>query len=228
MSYSVVIPSNNINKLKRAVDSVIAEHTNSRELNGIVIVEDGITDWSWGWTGKVNVVGGKKPFIYARNVNIGIEATPPEDDIVIMGDDVLVKTLNAFDLLAQTAQSRVSAACVSPSIIGPVGNPLQKARASSAVIESAAELCFVCVYIPRAWLNKVGALDERFVGYGCEDVDWCWRAKDLGGRFIVDGRASVLHNDVGMPSAFRDSAGVAEKGQKALAILRDKWPGRVP
>lgn len=228
MSYSVIIPSNNFGKVRRSVDAIITEHANSKELNSMVIVEDSVTDWNWNWASKVNVVGGKKPFIYARNVNIGIAAAPPEDDIVIVGDDVLVKTLNAFDLLAQTARSRVGVACVSPSIIGPVGNPLQKARASSAIIESPTELCFVCVYIPRDWLDKVGELDERFVGYGCEDVDWCWRAKDLGGRFIVDGRATVLHNDVGMPSAFRDEDGVAEKGQKALAILRDKWPGRVP
>lgn len=224
MSWSVVIPSNNAARLRRCVESILARHT--IDPSKIIVVDDGARRGWFGADPAVTWVPGVSPFIYARNSNRGItEAIKRGDDVVLMGDDVLVKTPGAFDLLADTAR-RPKVAVVSAAIGGPVGNLLQQRRTMGAVRECTTQLCFVCVYFPRPMLVDVGELDEQFVHYGGEDVDWSWRAQDKGYRMLIDDRALVLHNEQGMASAFRTQADVAEKGQKALELLRAKWPGR--
>jgi GT2 family glycosyltransferase len=183
----------------------------------VIVVDDGVSDrnhfpvMTW--------IQGIKPFIYARNVNLGIKAT--EDDIVIMGDDVLVKTPRAFDLLSEH-----DAAIVSPSIDGPVGNIEQSNLGNETVRESTIELAFICVYITREWWDRIGPLDEDFRYYGGEDVDWCWRALDAGGRLLIDGRVVVQHNAPGMPSAYRSQRGLKKLNDAAIDLLDKKWPGR--
>lgn len=220
--WSVVIPSNSAERLRRCVNSILDRHM--LDPKSIVVVDDGASE---GWKAddpKVTFTPGVKPFIYARNVNIGIDYAYPKD-VVIIGDDVLVKTPHAFDLLASTSH-RPNAGIISPAIEGVVGNPMQKKITGGAVRESHRELCFVCVYIPRHVLQRVGTLDERFTGYGCEDVDWGWRAQTEGFRLLVDDRVVVLHNEPGMESAFRSKPEISEMAEKAKQLLRDKWPGR--
>lgn len=224
MSWVVVIPSNNAERLRRCVESIFARHAVSP--SSIIVVDDGAKkDWTESDT-KVIFVDGVSPFIYARNANIGIHAAG-DNDVVLMGDDVTAKTPMAFDLLAETAwRSKVGA--VSAAIDGPVGNTLQRRHTQSAVRESGVQLCFVCIYLPRKALQLVGALDEQFDGYGFEDTDWCWRAQAAGLRLLIDDRAVVKHNEPGMESAFRSLPDYAEKGQRGLDLARKKWPGRLP
>jgi GT2 family glycosyltransferase len=35
-------------------------------------------------------------------------------------------------------------------------------------------------FLSRTAIEKVGYFDERFIPYGYEDADYCWRAQDLG------------------------------------------------
>jgi GT2 family glycosyltransferase len=46
--------------------------------------------------------------------------------------------------------------------------------------------------IRRAVVKRIGPLDERFFMY-CEDEDWCWRAKQAGGRVIYHPGVVVHH-----------------------------------
>jgi N-acetylglucosaminyl-diphospho-decaprenol L-rhamnosyltransferase len=52
--------------------------------------------------------------------------------------------------------------------------------------------------IPRSALDRVGCFDERFFFYG-EDLEWCWRARELGMAIWFDPAAVVRH--VGSASA---------------------------
>ena len=45
-------------------------------------------------------------------------------------------------------------------------------------------LC-VCVLIRREVIEKVGMLDERYAGYGYDDVDYCRRVFNAGYQFAV-------------------------------------------
>ncbi len=51
-----------------------------------------------------------------------------------------------------------------------------------------------CLLMRRATLEEVGPLDERFFMYS-EEMDWCYRAKELGWRVIYLPRAKVVHHE---------------------------------
>ncbi len=53
--------------------------------------------------------------------------------------------------------------------------------------------------IRRQVMERIGHLDERFFMY-CEDEDWCWRAKQAGGR-VVYHPGVVVHHRKGTSSA---------------------------
>jgi N-acetylglucosaminyl-diphospho-decaprenol L-rhamnosyltransferase len=51
-----------------------------------------------------------------------------------------------------------------------------------------------CLLMRTATLEEVGPLDERFFMYS-EEMDWCYRAKELGWRVIYLPRAKVVHHE---------------------------------
>lgn len=231
--WSVVIPSNNAGRLRRCVKSIFDAHPDL-PASKIIVVDDGASE---GWDDDYDVyrsvvwVDGIKPFIYARNTNRGIaevisiggHSIGCFDDVVVIGDDVTVRTPRAFDFLAETAR-RDKVFAVSPAIEGLVGNGDQHRRTQGAVRETRNPLCFVCVYLTSEAIVQVGSLDEGFVHYGGEDVDWSWRAQSLGGRLLVDDRVLVRHNEEGMASAFRSKPDIMELSAAGVAQLKAKWP----
>ena len=53
-------------------------------------------------------------------------------------------------------------------------------------------LAGACMLIPRAVMDSVGLLDERFFMY-YEDVDWCLRVKQAGWKIYYLGDVGVIH-----------------------------------
>lgn len=51
-----------------------------------------------------------------------------------------------------------------------------------------------CLLMRRATLEQVGPLDERFFMYS-EEMDWCYRAKELGWQVIYLPWAKVVHHE---------------------------------
>jgi len=221
-----VILSNDAGRLRRSVRSIVAMH-GPGSVERVIVVDDGARA---GWTDadpRVSWVDGARPFVYARNANIGIAAADP-DDVVLMGDDCLVGSVGAFDALQETARTTVGPAAVSAGVEGPVGNPTQAWRGRRAAMPCDREIAFVCVYIPREALSIVGKLDERFVGYGLEDVDFCWRALREGLSLWAEDRARVLHNAPGMASAWRSRPDLGPQWERNKQLLREKWGTQYP
>jgi GT2 family glycosyltransferase len=213
--WSVVIPTNSPKRLGRAVRSIVKAHGTP----DIIVIDDceiPIRD------SLVRTVPGIKPFIFSRNVNFGIVAAGT-DDVIVMGDDVEVLTTGAFDILRDVAMANPNAAVISAGINGPVANQDQRIRPLPSKRRTFNALAFICVYMPRAWIEKVGLFDERFTGYGFEDTDWCQRAINAGGSLFIDDHARVNHNDVGMESAYRSKPDIIEKAEKSKKIFLEKW-----
>lgn len=215
-NWRVVIPSNDSARLRKSVASVLKAHP-SIPAEWIIVVDDGARS---GWRSTdptVSWVPGIKPFVYARNVNLGIRAAGPYD-IVVMGDDVEVQTHRAFDSL------RSDKSITSASIVGPVGNPKQSWKTGCQHMMTVNDpVAFICVYLPHGLLNSVGELDERFVDYGCEDTDYCWRAQQKGFSLAVNHQVVVQHNGPGMQSAFR-----SKPLKRNRPLLLEKWPEKKP
>jgi len=219
--WKVVIPSNDDRRLRIAVNSILATHP-GLDPKRIVVVDDGAkagwlpTDPDIAW------VDGVKPFIYARNVNLGLAAAGDFKGLVIMGDDCNVATQYAFDMLDFSANPPV-VGISSAAIDGPVGNHQQRFRNDPVILETPNAMAFICVYIRRAVWQKIGRLDERFVGYGCEDTDFCKRVKDAGLKFIVDHRVRVIHNGPDQPSAWRTRPDISAQHVMNKQLLSEKW-----
>lgn len=75
--------------------------------------------------------------------------------------------------------------------------PLRKDFNVDAEVDA---LAGACMTLPRAVVDKVGLLDERFFMY-YEDVDWCYRVKQAGYKIWYLGDVGVIH--VASQSAIR-------------------------
>lgn len=226
MAFSVVIPSRNAENLVPCVRAI----RDADETCRIIVVDDGIV-----WPGDlckyldamtyqgVAFVHGVKPFCFARNVNIGIAASG-DDDVIVLNDDALLKTPQGFSLLASCVRGSgyglVASAC------NTVGNENQFRRSNDRIRDEPRMVCFVCVYIPRSTINMLidldgYALDERFVGYGLDDDDFCLRVRNAGLKLGVFDGCFVDHSS--LTSSFRGAAGAGGNFDSNLALFIEKW-----
>lgn len=221
MSWRVIIPSACASNLVPAVHRLLDAHA-GLEPSRIVVVDDGARPEAEARlpTGVVWVQG-VRPFVFSRNVNLGVKAAAPSDT-VIMGDDVQVATPGGFDAMAEEMASDPSLGVLSPEIIGAVGNPNQRLQPGRGFRLEEDRLAFICVMIPRWAWERVGPMDERFTGYGFDDVDYCWRVRGVGLRLGVSGRCAVLH-DGSLPSSYRTRPDFRLLNDHNERLLRQKW-----
>lgn len=189
----------------------------------IVVTSGGITINRPGW----EVVVGVEPFIFSRNLNLGIAAAGT-DDVLCVNDDVefvgpIVKELSEVAYLS-------SAGVVTPQIIGNgIGNHMAKASVAlkGRWEESPHYIPFVCVFLRRSVLNSLGGLDERFSGYGGEDVEFGLRSIERGLPMIVS-RCQVKHGygDSTCSSSFKRVMTDKEQLESAKVMLH--WLADMP
>lgn len=231
MSYSIVIPSKNIHNLTACVQRLREKGERGR----VIVVWDGgdsELDMLPGTFDKT-IVAGEKPFIFSRNVNIGITAAGT-DDVVILGDDGLLETYGGIALLSVSADAHTDYGVIAASVdLCGTQNQIHSAIQSGLRPEKTM-LAFICVYIPRSTIDRVGLLDERFCvnaggpgarGYGLEDDDYCWRVREAGLRLGVHNDVVVNHTT--LPSTFRSDPEHPHNVFAHEAVFEQKW-GRHP
>lgn len=149
------------------------------------------------------VMDGEQPFIFARNMNYGWRCVP-NYDVVLVGDDVRF-TEPFIKKLRKVAYS-------DPKI-------------GFAVPELGGQSCFVCAYVKRDLINEVGPMDERFDGYGMDDVDYYTRFEALGWRTQPTTEVKMLHTG-GTSFYRREREGlikVQESGEEMHRRFDEKW-----
>jgi GT2 family glycosyltransferase len=75
------------------------------------------------------------------------------------------------------------------------------------------------VLVPRAVLQRIGGLDERFFMYG-EDVEWCWRMKDAGLGVWFEPSAVVHHVRSASADQLFAADVAARKAMASAAVMR--------
>jgi len=212
---TIIIPSRTISNLIPCVNAIQKHEPDAR----IIVVDDGLGSWEF-WNRGVVSIPGVKPFVYARNVNLGIVAAG-DDDVVLLNDDAILKTPGGLTIIRWDGDKDngkrygvIAATC------NNVGNVNQHPKSVGLRYEPRM-VCFVAVYIPRSTIDKVGLLDERFTGYGSEDDDYCRRVREAGLKIGIHDGCYVDHGS--LRSTFR---GDPKSGGSIVAnklIYRQKW-----
>ena len=212
---SVIIPSRTAANLIPCVEAVRRHEPEAR----IVIVDD-TPDMSLAAlsNGMAVTVKGAKPFIYARNCNLGIRAAG-SDDVILLNDDALLESAGGFTVMQRAAELHPEY-----GIIGVVTNvtcqPLQ--RPHGIGLREVPNIAFVCVLIPRRTIDRVGLLDERYcLDYGVEDLDYCEACHRAGLNVGVFDHCSVDHSS--LTSSFRGDPRAPRSFAKNKALFDAKW-----
>lgn len=144
-------------------------------------------------------------FVFAKNVNLAFENIFTScEDIILVNDDCECVENEFFPNLAAIADKYNNCGILSPLIDGGVGNELQafppqgvwgKIKSPEIIIDRT--VCFPCVYINRELIDKIGGLDETFIGYGFDDDDYCLRARAAGFRTMITSSLRIKHGSGG-------------------------------
>jgi GT2 family glycosyltransferase len=134
--------------------------------------------------------------------------------VVLLNDDAILKTPRGLSILATQAHAHPEYGAICPGFDW-CGTPNLVNQGRAELTEEKTMLVFACVFIPRATIDRVGFLDERFGvnaggpgrrGYGCDDDDYSKRIRDAGLKLGVYDPVMVHHTKehTGLRSTFRD------------------------
>jgi len=216
MPYTVIIPTRKEKNLIPCVEAI--EGYNPGILRDVFVVDDdemGNVERCCAGYGLTRAQG-IKPFVYARNVNLGLGlCLRTGRDAIVLNDDALLETQGGFDALSYAANCLMFKpyGVVGATVRGAVGCQEQMYMQRMKVMSKNASplihlveshtVAFVCVYLRHAVIANVGLLDERFDrGYGFEDSDYCHRTRKWGYQLgVYDG--CVVEHGISLKSTFR-------------------------
>jgi GT2 family glycosyltransferase len=196
----------------------------------VIVIDDGI-EWEGSCRWPIGQwmpqrIDGEQPFVFARNCNRGIKAAGG-NDVILLNDDALLKVPGGFRAMQRQWIENPEYGLIA-STVDKCGTPCQHRQRETGLREATDPMvAFICVFIPRSTIDKVGLLDERFgvnagsdcPAYGVEDDDYCWRVRAAGLKLGVSDSCFVTHTELPSTFGFRD----AKPGErKAADILPHK------
>lgn len=228
----IVIPSRNPDNLVACVQALLSKDC-SIHPEDIIVVDDGARAQGEVFLKKTGIEGiewvsGKSPFIFSRNVNIGIRHA--KDDVFLMNDDAELLTNDGIENIVSVSLRNPEYGLVSAAV-NNVGNTNQwfrggdKERNQLVLLKIRPEkrmVCFVAVFIPKRTQMDVGLLDEQFIYYGFEDDDYSKRVRLAGLKIgVYDGCEFEHHH---LPSTYRSQG--HQPLEPGLAVYMAKWGNR--
>jgi len=185
---AIVVLSKTDTYLTGLLKSLLTSQPDLLSRTRVIVVDDGLSESTVAdlRSKGVEVYPGVKPFCFARNANIAISRVIALGlPMLLVNDDTEVLTPRFLDKVSVLTQGPYTAISCSIVPIQGVGNPIQAYDLNARYgdtweIPNREILCFVSVLFQAGAFERVGLLDERFVGYGYEDNDWCLRAHNLG------------------------------------------------
>jgi hypothetical protein len=216
MDLSVIIPSKTASNLIVCVKAVRDREPDAR----IIVIDDFPVGKRPGVAG-VEWREGIHPFVFARNINLGI--TGCNGDVVLLNDDAILETPGGFWLMQKALAGRLD--------YGLIAANYKQSRIET--FEEAPKMVpFICVLIPRRTIDLLkeiekssetypGLLDERFVGYGYDDDDYCLRVRRAGMKVGTFGGCRVNHSR--LKSTYRTVSSRPPGLKLAREIFCAKW-----
>ena len=121
-------------------------------------------------------------------------AANTEGDVMYFSDDI--EYTHPWTVAKMYCASRTfpDVGIVSPLIDGEIGMGIQRVASSFTLVPC---LCAPCLYFRRECLD-VARWDERFIGEGWEDIDYCLAAGEAGWKSAVTPTVTVRHGFQGI------------------------------
>ena len=219
--YAVVILNRYPELAEKLIQSIRDTH---KVLPSILVVRDR-NDATYG--DDVKVINGREPFVYACNCNLGIQYFGGRD-IFLCNDDIECVEHAFFPTLHFISSLYPKCGLISPLIKGGVGNDIQnyykvdelwKDKTNEIAVKTT--LHFPCILLKRKLIQRIGLLDENFVGYGFEDVDYNIRAFKAGFDVMVTRQLHMKHGDgkAGLERGKNYSVSFAKEPEENLSMM---------
>jgi len=201
MAFSVIVAS----RFPDIAEPLLKTIRELEPFASVVVVANGPGRKKRSYPGCLVLDYGKEKFVYARAMNMGIRHSDP-DNVILLNDDCLLLEFGSLRLLDAIGRSRPDIGILSPLIKGCVCNPVQRFHEKGVYwgekkeilyIHGDEAVCFPCIWINRAAIEKVGLLNEKFVTYGGEDNEYCNRTRANDFRVSVTNAVTVQHGDGG-------------------------------
>lgn len=193
----------------------------------IIVVDDGLKIWPQG----ADVAPAPKPFVFARNANIGLRHAfyGGADAAILLNDDAILETESGFTEMYRASKLNTNFGLISASC-NNVGNTNQnphdhRDEGGYRILLRREDrmLCFVCVLIPWSTWERVGPLDEEFTGYGFEDDTYSLMVKRAGLKLGIYDGCFVDHSK--LHSSFRSKKYPTEAFERNRQIFIRKYGG---
>jgi len=172
---------------------------------------DGTPDWVEGLDG-VTLIRNARNLGFTKGCNLGIAAARPDEDIVLMNNDVIVVDPGWLAKLQDAAFAAPDVGVVGARLVdgqnvvlhlGAYMMPLtvmgQQMGGFELDVNQAARdrqvesVVFAQAYLRRECLDAVGPLDEDLFAY-FEDSDYCQRARRAGFSVVCAGGVTSVHH----------------------------------
>lgn len=178
-------------ELFEGLDENVSKYTDNPKFNKVLVRDGMLIETAPGWF----MVDGPEDFNFSKNVNTGWRVSDPDCDIFFISDDVRMTQKGTIERLRHLAYADPEIGMIAPRVIGPADNILQTdPPKGEEIVYSNRYLVFVCLYIKRAMLQKVGFMDEEvFNGYGYDDTDYSRRVHNAGYKLAVAPDVEVIH-----------------------------------
>jgi hypothetical protein len=197
---SVLVPSRTKEFLHDLFRSM--ENSEPGSVSCVIVGDNGLPDdfkMFWSYLG-VSFVPVPMPFIFSRAVNRMASVAPSANDLLVLNDDTEIlsgRWLTRVDLFMQALTRKEEYklyGLVSLQIEGRAGNPEQTRVSGDFLRETESSICFVATLIRRHVWDELGPMDERYIGYGHDDDDYCVRVWHAGYLTGVTHAAMVKHD----------------------------------
>ena len=239
----IVLAWNRWDLTKRCLDTLGETDLAGAE---VLVVDNGSTDETpealkaYGW---LRVVTNRENLGFVRGNNVGIAASDPASDVVLLNNDLEFPQRDWLQRLRRCAESRADAGIVGCRLRLPDGRllhagayilpdtvwgqqygSLEKDIGQYSSIREVPGIVFACAYLKRELIDAIGGLSEDFQSY-FEDTDYCLRAAELGFRTLLCGEVTLIHHEHG--STAGNASAFMEIFQKSRETFRKKWGARL-
>lgn len=233
---------------RRCLDSLLATAPFAAE---VIVVDNGSSDGTPAglaeYAGRVRVVSLPQNLGFVRGMNAGIAAARPDDDVVLLNNDLVFTQPDWLERLRDAAYAAPEHGVVGCRLLGPEaegrinhvggyieadelrgqqveGGPFERDVGQYTSTRRVQGIAFALAYLRRDCIERIGALDEAFHSY-FEDTDYCLRAADAGIASVVAGAVTLRHDQHG---STRDDGGFRQRiAEASRATFAARWQQRL-